>query len=149
MSSEALCHLQRSSESCALKLTYISSPTGAGAYSANQSIAFLTIPGSWSLRIKTEAAHKKQRYIREHLARKCSLEANLEDIQNHDWASRDPGVCSQDRKAHCIRCCIDGHRTRGCPIKCLFRAVSSDKDWIDNILLKDGQEEPEEQINLY
>ena len=48
------------------------------------------------------------------------------------------------------QCCIDGHWTQGCPIKdVFFETVSSDKDWINNILLKDGQEEPEEQINLY
>ena len=61
-----------------------------------------------------ETLHKKIRNYRESLARKTSLQDNLEDVFRHLFIQSDPSIRVQARKLNCTGCGEVGHTIRGC-----------------------------------
>ena len=101
-----------------------------------------------------EATHKKQRFLKEHMARKTSIKDNLVDQFRHDWASGDPFVRLLDRTKSCSRCDQDGHWTVSCPTKALTVQIidlsdRTDSDVVESVILQDGEAEPEDQKALW
>ena len=63
----------------------------------------------------SEGAHKVIRHVREHGARKMTLELNLKDTFRKMWFMSDPTIRSMKRKLICSHCEEVGHTVRSCP----------------------------------
>lgn len=108
----------------------------------------IVLNGSYGLASKNESScesvHKFEVYSREHLARKTSLEDNLEDIFGRQHLSGDPGVRQLDKQVKCSRCQSDDHFTVACPLKTMT-VIRRDDALVNSFLIADTEEEPSEQ----
>ena len=85
----------------------------------------------------SEASHKVVRWLREHGARKMTLEANFFDTFRKMFFISDPTIRSMRRKLKCTNCEGTGHTIRSCPDKIIDKEKSPD-DILFESLTHDG-----------
>lgn len=84
----------------------------------------------------SEGSHKVLRHVREHGARKMSLELNLKDAFRKMWFMSDPTIRNMKRKLICSHCEDVGHTVRSCPE---VKEVGKNEDdlLIESLIYKD------------